>query len=80
MKKHRIVAEPYASKVKEITNSRKMMLVETSKGLKFTDIELLYNIAKSTGLKSKSWRKIKKRAKITITQALTALAEKVNNG
>lgn len=74
MKKYLLNVEPFASRVKKQT----IKTVETPRGLKFTDYIDIYNIAKASGLKSKSMRKVKKRAKIVIIQAITNYSEKLN--
>lgn len=67
MKRYYAYKEPYCSRIN--TTLRVESIHETKLGLAF-DLDLMYNIAMSTGLRSKKSRHIKKRFKIVLHQML----------
>ncbi len=75
MKQYKALKEPYRSKIYLLLP---LKTLENGDSILTFDTELVYNVSKATGLKSKKKRHIEKRFKIVINQAIINLMEKYN--
>lgn len=68
----------YVDQLTKALNESHNKLTVTESGMMHVDYNVMYYMAKATGLRSRKVRKVKKRFKKTMFKLLDELAEKVN--